>query len=810
MRRLPTGTVTFLFTDVEGSTRLLAEHGERYADLLEEHRRELRAAFERHSGVEVDTQGDAFFVAFARADDAVAAASDGQAALAGTPIRVRMGVHTGEPHVSAEGYVGMDVHRAARIAAAGYGDQVLVSERTRALLQRELELADLGLHRLKDLSEPVRLFQLGSVRFPPLRTLNATNLPTQVPLVGREHELAELGEVIPSERFVTLTGPGGTGKTRLALQAAAELVEHFSDGVFWVPLATVTDADLVLPAIASTLGAQVALEDHIDERRMLLLLDNLEQVLDAAPRLSELSRRCPNLNLLVTSRALLRVEGEHEYAVDPLEAVDAVALFQQRASVSEPEEAVLEICIRLDCLPLAVELAAARTSLLPPELLLERLSQRLPILTHGRRDAPARQATLRTTIGWSYDLLEPQEQQLFARLAVFAGSFDVEAAEEVAEGDLETLQSLAEKSLLRRWGSGRLGMLETIREFALERLEESGAAEELRRRHAGHYLVLAESANLAADAAGPARNDIALAEQSNMRAALDWLADTGQAELGLQLTVALENFWVTASPDEGELRVRALLALGSDVPPRLRARALRAWGGMANIQRRFDDAVPPYQESLDIYRELGDSHGIAIILHRFAQLATLERDLERARSLCEQSMELHRRSGYRRGEAQVLRALGDIEQAEGHNEAALELMRESASIAEQIGFVWWQAGSLRQAAELAVELGRFADAEAWAREALTVARRIRDRRETANGVALLARVAFETDRHERAGRLWGAVEAEEARAPLGGWETMREEYANVVLERADERFEQGRAAGRALSLDEAVEYAFAA
>ena len=368
---MPSGTVTLLFTDVEGSTQLLERLGaQAYADVLEEHRRLLREAFARHDGYEVDTQGDAFFVAFPRAGEAVAAANEAQQALTDGPVRVRIGIHTGEPIPTAEGYVGVDVHKGARIAAAGHGGQVLLSATTRDLV--EADVRDLGEHRLKDLTAPARLYQLGHDDFPPLKTLDATNLPVAAtPLLGREREVDEVLDLLrDGTRLVTITGPGGTGKTRLALQAAAELVGSYEHGVFWVPLAALTDPDLVVEQIAQTIGARDELANHLRGKEMLLLVDNLEHLLGAAPALGELLTQAKGLRLLVTSRTPLHVRGEREYPLDPLAEDDAVTLFVERARDAgrdlEPDDTIAAICRRLDSLPLAIELAAARTKILAP------------------------------------------------------------------------------------------------------------------------------------------------------------------------------------------------------------------------------------------------------------------------------------------------------------------------------------------------------------------------------------------------------------------------------------------------------------
>jgi Adenylate and Guanylate cyclase catalytic domain len=413
MRELPTGTVTFLFTDIEGSTRLLHELGDAYAGILAEHRRVLRDAFATHGGVEVDTQGDAFFVAFARATDALSAAADAQRALEDGPLRVRMGLHTGEPLVTEEGYVGIDVHRAARIAAAGHGGQVLVSQTTHDLTGDGLR--DLGEHRLKDLSAPERIYQLGDGEYPPLKTLYQTNLPIPAtPFLGREDELAAVGDLLaePDLRLLTLTGAGGSGKTRLALQAAGAAADGYPGGVWWVPLAPVGDPDAVFESAAGALGIPASLEQAIGDRTLLLLLDNFEHLIEAAPRLSPLLASCPNLDLVVTSRERLQLQGEHVYPVPVLVRSEARALFTTRARAVRPDfeetDEVDELCARLDDLPLALELAAARVAILSTEQLLSRLGSRLDLL-RGGRDAEVRQQTLRATIEWSYDLLEPDE-----------------------------------------------------------------------------------------------------------------------------------------------------------------------------------------------------------------------------------------------------------------------------------------------------------------------------------------------------------------------------------------------------------------
>jgi predicted ATPase len=609
---LPSGTVTFLFTDVEGSTKLLHELGaEGYAGALAEHRRVIREACAAWGGVEVDTQGDAFFFAFPTAPGALAAAEAMTAELSPGPIQVRIGLHTGTPLLTDEGYVGDDVHFAARVAGSGHGGQVILSKTTAELVS--LELADLGEHRLKDIPDAVPIFQLGDGSFPPLKTISNTNLPRPVSsFVGREREIAEVVALLSNgARLVTLSGPGGSGKTRVAIEAAAELVPDFKAGVFWVGLATLRDPALVTETIAQTLGAHDGLADHIDEREMLLLLDNLEQVIDCAPELGTLLETCPNLKLLCTSRELLRIRGEVEYPVPPLAGPEAVSLFCERSQL-EADESIADLCRRLDSLPLAVELAAARTSVLTPAQILDRLSQRLDLL-RGGRDAEIRQQTLRATIAWSYDLLGDDEQRLFRRFSVFAGC-NLEAADEVAEADLDTLQSLLDKSLLR-FTEGRYWMLETIREFAAEQLEASGEGEAIRERHAAFMVRLAVDAEdglLNSDQESFERLE---PEIQNFRSALDWIVRTGKVDWELELIGRAWRFWdARGGWREGIDWIESALARSEGERSLGRAKVLIAAAAFTLRLGDLEGAWKRAEESLSIFQARGDSKGMAMAL----------------------------------------------------------------------------------------------------------------------------------------------------------------------------------------------------
>lgn len=718
--RLPTGRVTLLFTDVEGSTKLLHELGaEAYGEALGEHRRVLREAFGRHGGVEVDTQGDAFFFAFPDARQAVAAANEGGGALGASRIHVRIGIHTGWPHLGFEGYVGEDVHLGARIGAAGHGGQVLISEATRRSAELLAEaVLDLGEHRLKDFAEPIRIFQLGVDRFPPLKTISNTNLPHPASsFVGRGRELHDVVDLIREDgaRLVTLTGPGGSGKTRLAVEAAGELVGEHKAGTFWVELAPIRDSALVIEEIAKTIGAKDGVAGHVGEREMLLVLDNLEQVVDAAPALADLVEACPNLAVLATSRERLRVRGEVEFEVRPLAEPDGVELFVARAGLSGADDIIAELCRALDEMPLAIELAAARVSVLAPEAILSRLSQRLDLFTGGR-DADPRQRTLRSTIEWSHDLLDLAGQRLFARLAVFAGGATFEAAELVADADLDTMASLVEKSLLRR-KDDRYWMYETIREFALERLEASGEADEIRRRHAGHFLELAEEAEPSVRQEDDEWLDRLEAEHDNVRAALDRFEAMGERGLELRMCAAFWWVWSLRGPLKEGLR-RLERSLDGDPRPTIaRANALtgafdlagdagdlaasHAWGeealalhralgnewGVAYVQMglglvlafedRFAEAKPLFEESLRGFRELGDEHWEMQTSRRLAWAYETLGDKPRARQITEDNLRRARARGDAFMEAKSLAVLAQYDLDEGRVEPAIPLLAEA-------------------------------------------------------------------------------------------------------------------------------------
>jgi predicted ATPase/class 3 adenylate cyclase len=911
----PTGTLTFLFTDIEGSTKLWENDAPAMQAALTRHDELLRWALEEHGGYIFKTVGDAFCAAFPTGPDALEAALDTQRRLLSSeweqtgPLKVRMAMHTGAAEERDGDYFGPPLNRVARLLSAAHGGQVLLSLPTQELVRDQLpggtSLRDLGEHRLKDLFRPERVFQVLAPElpseFPPLRTLDAyrNNLPLQpTPLIGREKEVSEVCDLLRGDetRLLTLTGPGGTGKTRLALQAAADLLEDFSNGAFLVPLATLTQAELLLPTVAETLGVRETGEQPLDEtlkaylheRRLLLLLDNFEQVLGAAPTVTGLLAGATGLKVLATSRAPLGLYGEKEYAVPPLSVPDvrhlpdlktlsqyeAVRLFIDRAKsakadfevTDESAPAVAEICVRLDGLPLAIELAAARIKLLPPKAILQRLSSRLKLLTGGARDLPERQRTLRATIEWSFALLNEGEQLLFARLAVFSGGRTLEAMEAIcdAEGDLpveafEGVSSLLDKSLLRQEegpnGEPRFVMLETVHEFAREKLEESGEAEEIKRVHAQYFLTLAEEAY--PELKGP--NQIEWlerleAEHDNMRAALSWALEGKEAEWALRLGGALSWFWsVRGHYGEGRRWLEEALAIEGRGPPESRAMALAGAGELAFEQGELDRAQEAceeglellshearqaseaklsllaflgwvawereehgqarqlYEESLALSREMSDTWWLASSLSNLALVSHSRGDSERATELYEKSMDLFREQGDKLSLAVCLNNLAMVVYSQGDLGRAAQLTEEAVALFRELGNRGGVSVGLYNLGWMALlqdDLGRAADLY---RESLSLSWETGLNPVVQNALEGFSCVAGVKGDAERAVRLWGAAQAlHETKGIPRDTDFLAEADARISAVRlgmGEEVWQEAWRKGRVMTLDEAVSYA---
>ncbi len=911
----PTGTVTFLFTDIEGSTKLWEDNAPAMQSALARHDELLRRAIEGRGGYVFKTVGDAFCAAFPTAPDALEAALEIQRRLISSDredkgiLRVRMALHTGAAEERDGDYFGPPVNRVARLLSAAHGSQVLLSLPAQELVRDQLpgrtSLRDLGEHRLKDLFRPERVFQLLAPElpseFPLLRTLDAyrNNLPLQpTPLIGREKEVSEVCILLRHDetRLLTLTGPGGIGKTRLALQAAADLLDDFPDGTFFAPLATLTEAELFFLAVAETLGVREtaeqpldeSLKDYLGERRLLLLLDNFEQVLGAAPAVTELLAVAPGLKVLATSRAPLDLYGEHEFPVPPLTLPDpkrlpplerltqyeAVGLFVERARALKPDfkvtndsaPAVAEICVRLDGLPLAIELAAARIKMLPPRAMLQRLGSRLKLLTGGARDLPERQRTLRATIEWSHALLDEGEQVLFARLAVFSGGRTLEAIEAIcdAEGDLpvdafEGISSLLDKSLLRQEespeGEPRFVMLETVHEFAREKLGESAEAEEIKRVHAQYFLTLAEEAYPELKGANQLQWLERLeAEHDNMRAALSWASERKEVEVVLRLGGALSWFWsVRGYHSEGRRWLEEALAIDGRGLPESRAMALAGigWpafeqgdydraqeaceeglellaheareaseaklsllaclGSMAWEREDYRRATELYEESLALSQEMRDSWWLASALSNLAMVSHSRGDSERATELYEKSMDLFRELGDKQSLAIGLNNLAMLVYSQGDLGRAAQLTEEGVALQRELGN---RAGvsvglyNLGWMALLQDDLGRAADLY---RESLSLSWELGLNPLVQMALEGFACVAGAKGDAERAALLWGAAQAlHETKSIPRDTDFLAEADARISAVRlgmGEEEWEEALRKGRAMTLDEAVSYA---
>ncbi len=874
MNNPPTGTVTFLFTDIEGSTKKWEQYPDAMGAAVTRHDVLLREAIEVQGGYVFKTVGDAFCAAFGNPQAALAAALSAQRTFLAQDwsevdsIRARMAMHTGIAEERDGDYFGQPLNRVARLLSAGHGGQTLLSLACQELLRDALppgiELRDMGEHRLKDLFRPERIFQVLArdlpTDFSPLTTLDnrPNNLPRQTtPLIGREKEVAEVCNILcrPGVALLTLTGPGGTGKTRLGLQAAADMVDDFPDGSWFVELAPLTDASLVVSTIAQELGVKEAggqplldtLKGYLRDKELLLLLDNFEQVAQAAPSINQLLVACPHLKVLTTSRSALNLRGEHEYAVLPLELPDpkrlpslerlsqyeSVRLFIERAQAvksdfvitNEDAPAIAEICVRLDGLPLAIELAAARIKLLPPQAMLARLQARLKLLTGGARDLPARQQTLRGAIEWSYELLDEGEKQLFRRMAVFQGGRTFEAVEAVcnANGDLqadvlEGVGSLLGKSLLQqRKGTDeepRFWMLETIHEFAREAMAESGEADVLHHEHAAYFLRFTEEAELQLTGGRQAEAFNRLEEEhDNLRAALEWsLGEKGSVETALRMCWSLWRFWVRRGHyAEGRRWTQRALASGPNAPALMRARVHYAVGLINLYQGDTATAVIHDKEALALFSEVGDKRGMSWALNDMGNLAYMEGDLQKAITLFEESLVLKRELGDQRDIAIGIGNLGEMARFSGDYERASSLFEESLTVQRQLKDKYGMAITITNIGYIASSQGDHDKALVHLQESLAICWELGDKVNTAGALAGLAGVAVAKGQAARAARLFGAVEAIlDSVGALMNTTDKADYEQNVASARAqlgEEAWQAMWAAGRAMRIEQAIAYA---
>ena len=880
MSELPRGTVTFLFTDIEGSTRLWEELPDAMRYALARHDALLRSAIEQQDGYVFKTIGDAFCAAFHTAPDALTAALLAQQALTSEPwpegvaLKVRMALHTGAAEGRDHDYFGPPLNRVARLLAAGHGRQVLLSlpteELTRDTLPAGAGLRSLGEHWLRDLNRPETVFQLLHPALPtdfaPLKSLDNPAFPNNLPrqltsFIGREKEIEEIKTLLTKTSLLTLTGSGGCGKTRLALQVAADVLDQYPDGVWLVELAPLADPALVPQTVASSLGLSEqagktfvqTLTEYLKSRRLLLALDNCEHLLATCAQLGNtLLRACPHLTILASSREGLGIAGEQTYRVPSLSLPDpkqtltveqvsqyeAVRLFIERALGSKAEfmvtnanaPALASVCHRLDGIPLAIELAAARVRSLSLEEINVRLDNRFRLLTGGSKMALPRQQTLRALIDWSYSLLTEAEKRLLCRLSVFAGGWTLAAAEQVCGGEseaeatieewevLDLLTSLLDKSLVAAETQGqgtRYRLLETVRQYGRERLLDAGAGEAVRGRHRDYFVAWAEEAAPKLRSGEQAFWLEALeTEHDNLRQALACCLEAAEegGEAGLRLGVALGWFWhIRGHYGEGRAYLAAALerTVGAE-QQQVRARALNDAGNLASRQGDYAAARALFEESLTIKRELGDRKGIADSLNNLGIVAGSQSDYVATRALYEESLTIFRELGDKLSIADSLTNLGIVALNQGDYVAARVLYEESLTIRRELGDKLGIANSLTNLGIVASHQGDYRAARALFEESLTIFRELGDKLGIAECLDAFAELARHEVQEHRAARLWGAATAlrEGIGAPRSPQEQERFDRGVAAVRSAleDAAFDAAFAEGRAMTMEESIAY----
>ena len=866
----PTGTITFLFTDIEGSTRLWEKYPEVMSRALERHDALLREVIACHNGHIFKTIGDAFCVAFSTASAALQAALDGQCALTAepwpqeTPLKVRMALYAGEAQNREDDYFGQPLNRVTRLLSASHGGQVLLSHTTQALIGDNLpesaSLRDLGLHQLKDLVYPENIYQLRHPtlpdNFPPIKSLSThpNNLPQQLTsFIGREKELAEIKSLLRGTRVLSLTGSGGSGKTRLSLQVAADSLEIYPDGVWLVELAPLSDPAFIPRTLAEVLGVREAVGETttqalartLREKRLLLVLDNCEHVLDAiAALVTALIRVCPHLTVLASSREAIGISGESVYRVpslslpspttahtaESLSHFEAVRLFIDRAVAAkedfsvtnESAPALASICFRLDGIPLAIELAAARVRALPLEQLEQRLSNCFRVLSGGSRTALPRQQTLRALIDWSYDLLSAQEKALLCRLAVFSGGWTLESSEAVCSREpieewevLDLLTSLVDKSLViyeERQGTARYRLLETVRQYARERLLDSGAGEATRARHRDYFLAFAQEAGT--KLVGPTQTHWMQQlerEHDNLRTALEFcLSEPASVPLGQTLAGALWKFWWNRGHlTEGrEWYERTLAQEGGEAPTQARAAALHGASVLAGAQTDYAAAERYGQQSLELRRALDDKRGMSASLNSLGNSAFFQADYATAQRYHEASLALKRELGDKSGISISLNNLGNIAHQRGDLAEALRYHEESLALKQELGDKNGVASSLLNLGNIAQRQSNNEAARAYFQQSLRTRQELEDRFNVIICLESLANLALDEKNFSHAALLWGAAtrlkEEIGAATPRSIQESHLYHLESTRAGLGDEAFEAAFARGYGLTLEEAI------